>query len=101
MTIVDARFAGGHLQVDREQYPYDLDSDIELIRIDAPGAPELLLFTHEAQALALAIARHLEIGSAKLLAGMLDQQIADREPKRTLRRRSDVEEQLQRSAELY
>ena len=101
MTIIDARFAGGHLQVDREQYPYDSDSDIELIRIDAPGAPQLLLFNHEAQALALAIAWHLEIGSAKLLAGMLDQQIADREPKRTVRRRSDVADQFERTAELY
>lgn len=101
MTAVDARFAGGPLRVDREKYPYDANTDIELICIDAPGAPQLLLFNHEAQALALAIARHLDLGAAKLLAGMLDQQIADREPQRTLRRRSDVADQFERTAELY
>ena len=58
--------------IEADDYPGDLRDDVTMVRVAAPGAPELLLFPHEAQAFALAIARELELGAAQLLAGLID-----------------------------
>ncbi|WP_315551667.1 hypothetical protein [Microbacterium aurum] len=102
MTTVDARFAGGPIIVEADDYPGDLRDDVTMVRVAAPGAPELLLFPHEAQAFALAIARELELGAAQLLAGLIDHENEQRSTRsRTVRRDPAADERHRQATDLY
>lgn len=76
MTVVDARFSGGHLTVDQGHATYDLTQ--KLVTVAAPGW-DTALFPHEARALAAALT-----------------EAADNAEKRAtrLKRRRDVDDQL-------
>lgn len=52
MTVVDARFAGGPIRVDRGHTSYDVAT--ELVIVSAPGF-DIALFPHEARAFAQAL----------------------------------------------
>jgi hypothetical protein len=53
--VVDARFAGGPILVDQDEY---LDQNV--VKFGIPGANDVPLFPHEARALAEALSRHAD-----------------------------------------
>ncbi len=55
-TLIDARFAGGPIQVDTERSVFD---DRQLVRVALPGC-SVNLFPHEARALAAALTHAAE-----------------------------------------
>lgn len=91
MRIVEARFAGGPIIVDRDEMY--TGAGTEGVRVEIPGQ-SIWLFAHEAQELAAALAEHLPRDGARALFDRLAEQTARRTQERTVRRRCNVDDEL-------